>query len=52
MMSQMMIKLDGNGIYTNKYLMKYTQILEVNLFPFVYRLFHEDFSPIYGAMRL
>ena len=26
-----------------------TSILEVNLFAFAYRLFHEDFSPIYGA---
>ena len=25
----------------------YTEILEVNLFVFAYRLFHEDFSPIY-----
>ena len=24
----------------------YTKILEVNLFAFVYRLFHEDFSSI------
>ena len=24
----------------------YTKILEVNLFAFVYRLFHEDFSPV------
>ena len=23
----------------------YTEIVEVNLFAFVYRLFHEDFSP-------
>ena len=27
----------------------YTNILEVNLFAFACRLFHEDFSPIYGA---
>ena len=26
----------------------YTKILEVNLFAFAYRLFHEDFSPING----
>ena len=26
----------------------YTKILEVNFFAFAYRLFHEDFSPIYG----
>ena len=26
----------------------YTKILEVNLFAFVYRLFHEDFSLIIG----
>ena len=25
----------------------YTAILEVNLFAFAYRLFHEGFSPIY-----
>ena len=24
----------------------YTEILEVNLFAFAYRLFHEDFSPL------
>ena len=29
----------------------YTQILEVNLFAFAYRLFHEDFSPIDGALH-
>ena len=27
----------------------YTEILEVNLFAFAYRLFHNDFSPIYEA---
>ena len=27
----------------------YTQILEVNLFAFAYRLFHRDFSPLNGA---
>ena len=27
----------------------FTKITEVNLFAFAYRLFHEDFSPIYGA---
>ena len=26
-----------------------TKITEVNLFAFAYRLFHEDFSPIYGV---
>ena len=46
------LNFDDNGRYSNEYLMKYTQILEVNLFPFAYRLFHEDFSPIYVAMRL
>ena len=25
----------------------YTEILEVNLFAFAYRLFHEDFSPLH-----
>ena len=29
----------------------YTEILEVNLFAFAYRLFHEDFSPIYDALH-
>ena len=29
----------------------YTKILEVNLFAFAYKLFHEDFSPINGALR-
>ena len=28
---------------------KYTKILEVNLFAFACRLLHEDFSPIDGA---
>ena len=28
----------------------YTKILEVNLFAFAYRLFHEDFSPIDGEL--
>ena len=28
----------------------YTEILEVNLFAFAYRLFHEGFSPIYEAI--
>ena len=27
----------------------YTNILEVNLFAFAYRLFHRDFSPINGT---
>ena len=30
----------------------YTEILKVNLFVFAYRLFHEDFSPIYEASYL
>ena len=29
-----------------------TKILEVNLFAFAYRLFHEDFSPINGVLPL
>ena len=29
----------------------YTEILEVNLFAFAYRLFHEDFTPIYEAFN-
>ena len=27
----------------------YTEIVEVNLFAFAYRLFHENFYPIHGA---
>ena len=30
----------------------YTKILEVNLFAFAYRLFHEDFSPINGVLPI
>ena len=29
---------------------KCTKILEANSFAFAYRLFHEDLSPIYGAV--
>ena len=29
-----------------------TKILEVNLFAFAYRLFHEDFSPIYVSKQM
>ena len=29
----------------------YTEILELNLFAFANRLFHEDFPPIYEAPR-
>ena len=29
-----------------------TEILKVNLFAFAHRRFHEDFSPIYGALVL
>ena len=29
----------------------YTKILEVNLFAFAFRLFHEDFSPIDRALK-
>ena len=29
----------------------HTEILEVNLFAFAYRLFHEDFSSNYGALN-
>ena len=28
----------------------FKKFLEVDLFAFAYRLFHEDFSPIYGAL--
>ena len=37
-----------HAILCDSYL--YAKILEVNLFAFVYRLFHEDFSPFYGAL--
>ena len=30
-------------------MVRYTKILEVNLFAFAYRLFHRDFFPINGA---
>ena len=33
----------------NIYIFVYTKILELNLFAFAYRLFHEDFSPNNGA---
>ena len=33
-------------------LLSYTKILEVNLFAFAYRLFHEDFSSVDGATFL
>ena len=36
-----MVVLDGELLYTN--------ILEVNLFAFAYRLFRRDFSPLNGA---
>ena len=38
--------------YQQIYLFIYlsTKILEVNLFAFAYKLFHEDFSPTYGAL--
>ena len=36
--------------YTNIYI--YTKILEVNLYAFAYRLFHEDFSSILGTFAL
>ena len=35
--------LDGELLYTN--------ILEVNLFAFAYRLFHRDFSPMSNALE-
>ena len=30
----------------------FTEILEVNLFAFAYRLFHEDFSPLDNALKV
>ena len=37
---------EGPKIY-----IRYTMILEVNLFAFTYRLFHEDFSSIIGVLH-
>ena len=49
---------DGVGVglglpekMTNLLNVNYTKILEVNLFAFVCTLFHEDFSPIDGALN-
>ena len=43
----------GHIVYFVKYIhAKYTEILEVNLFAFAYRLFHEDFSPLDGTLLL
>ena len=42
-----------SGITSGKVLdgeLLYTKILEINLFAFDNRLFHEDFSPIYWAL--
>ena len=38
-----MVVLDGELLYT--------KILKVDFFAFAYRLFHEDFSPINGALH-
>ena len=35
-----------------KHILSVTKILEVNLFSFAHRLFHEDFSPINGELLL
>ena len=35
----------------NIFILLYTKILEVNLFAFAYRLFHEDFSSIDGTLH-
>ena len=37
-----------SGVHDGELL--YTKILEVNLFAFAYRLFHEDFSSIDGTL--
>ena len=37
--------------FFNVYTQRYTEILEVNLFAFAYRLFHEDFSPVNGTVE-
>ena len=45
----------GKKITPNTYIYSHiltTEILEVNLFAFAYRLFNEDFSTIYGALLL
>ena len=36
-------------MYVDRQTQLYTKILEVKLFAFAYRLFHEDFSSIDGA---
>ena len=41
--------LFGLHIYIYIYIFIYTKILEVNLFAFAYRLFHEDFSSVVGT---
>ena len=44
-----MLSLTLSLFQVYQYLRVYTEIAEVNLFKFVCRLFHEDFSPIYGV---
>ena len=45
----MLVYSASDLIFAIYLLTKYTKILEVNLFAFAYRLFHEDFSSIIGA---
>ena len=40
----------ANEMQTHLDILIYTKILEVNLFAFAYRLFHEDFYSINGAL--
>ena len=37
------------NIYSNSHVKLLTEILEVNLFAFAYRMLHEDFSSIYES---
>ena len=44
--TQLLLHVLQNTIYKYIWILIYTKILEVNLFAFAYRLFHEDFSSI------
>ena len=43
------VQKSGTLLYMFMYMIS-TKILEVNLFAFAYRLFHEDFSSVNGAL--
>ena len=52
MTMMMMMMMNSLCINIYIYFALYTEIPEVNLFAFAYRLFHEDFSPLNGALLL